>query len=149
MVAKWLLWRVPASGVVDDDVGDPGLNEPSRRQTVLPEGVPAVAISEFGLFFGEIKHLAALAENQLIRLQLGLLRRRQLRTGGHGVTQGVHLVEQFAPSLLPGVSDAPGDDSFDLEPGRVGITAGGKGLGGAGQEPFLGKTAPAAGSAPQ
>ena len=31
-------------------------------------------------------------------------------------------------ALLPVVGDAAGDDAFDLEAGRVGVAAGGKGL---------------------
>ena len=49
-------------------------------------------------------------------------------TGRHRVAHRVHLAEQFAAGLLPVVGDAPGDDAFHLEPRRVRVAAGGKGL---------------------
>ena len=51
--------RVPAAGVVDDDVGDARLDHPPRRQAVLPEGVAAVAVPQVRLLLGEIEHSLA------------------------------------------------------------------------------------------
>ena len=35
---EMVLVRVPAAGVIDDDIGDAGFNHASRGQAILPEG---------------------------------------------------------------------------------------------------------------
>ena len=120
--------RVPAAGIVDDDVGHARLDQPPRRQAFLPERVAAVAVPQFRLLLGEIEHVLALAQDQLVGLLLGRLGGGHLRAVGHGVAQRVQLVEQVAAGLLPLVGDAAGDDAFHLEAGGVGVAAGGEGL---------------------
>ena len=118
MVWKWSVVRVPAAGIVDDDVRDAGLDHPPRRQAILAEGVAAIAVPQFRLLLGEIEHLPALAQDQFIGLLPGLFGGGHLRAGGHRVAHRVQLAEQLAPALLPVVGDAAGDHAFHLEPVR-------------------------------
>ncbi len=123
-----ILVRIPAAGVIDDNIGDAGFDHAPGGQAVLAEGVAAIAVAQFRLLLGEIEHLAAFTQNQVIRLLSGFVSSRDLRAGGHGIAHRVHAGEQFAPLLLPIVGDAPGDDPFHLEAVRVRVAAGGKRL---------------------
>lgn len=54
--------RVPAAGIVDDDVGHARLDHSACREAILPEGVASVAVAELGFLFREIEDLTSLPE---------------------------------------------------------------------------------------
>ena len=68
---KMLFVRVPAF-VVDGDVRDAVFDQPPRHQARLPERVAAVAFSQIVFLLGEIEQFARVAQNQVVRLFLGL-----------------------------------------------------------------------------
>ena len=117
--------RVPAL-VVDRDVRNAALHQAARRQAGLAERVAAIAVAHFVFFLRQVEHLARIAQDQLIRLLLGLIQSLDKAVVLHGLPQGVELVEQLAAVALALVGDALGHHAFHREAGLCRVAARGE-----------------------
>src|ERR1039458_4682634 len=130
--------RVPAL-IVDRDAPNSPLHQAPRRQAGLAEGVAAIAVAHLVFFLRQVEHLARIAEDELVRLLLGLVQSLDEAVVLHGLPEGVELVEQVAAVALALVGNALGHHTLHREAGLCRVAAGGERPIALAQETVLGK----------